>query len=138
MIGLVRALTLAALLVLGLTSAHAADKAFKRDDLADAAIRLETQIKPEAGAVNKTAQQLKTDVDSAFRRNDFRAGLQLIGQLTAVAPNDSGNWLRLAGPSFDASLALEMMGFTGPEVKEGLAALREKRAPNFPAEPKDF
>ncbi|HET7409203.1 MAG TPA: enoyl-CoA hydratase/isomerase family protein, partial [Paracoccaceae bacterium] len=30
------------------------------------------------------------------------------------------NWLRLAGPSFDASLALEMMGFTGPEVKEGL------------------
>jgi enoyl-CoA hydratase len=48
------------------------------------------------------------------------------------------NWLRMAGPSFDASLALEMLGFTGPEVKEGLAALREKRQPNFPAEPKDF
>jgi enoyl-CoA hydratase len=48
------------------------------------------------------------------------------------------NWLRMAGPAFDASLALEMMGFTGPEVKEGLAALREKRAPKFPAEPKDF
>jgi enoyl-CoA hydratase len=48
------------------------------------------------------------------------------------------NWLRLAGPSFDASLALEMLGFTGPEVKEGLASLREKRAPSFPAEPKDF
>jgi enoyl-CoA hydratase len=48
------------------------------------------------------------------------------------------NWLRLAGPTFDASLALEMLGFTGPEVKEGLAALREKRNPNFPAEPKDF
>ena len=48
------------------------------------------------------------------------------------------NWLRMAGPAFDASLALEMMGFTGPEVKEGLAALREKRAPNFPPEPKDF
>jgi hypothetical protein len=40
MIGSVRALTLAASLVLGLTSAHAADKAFKRDELADAAIRL--------------------------------------------------------------------------------------------------
>ncbi len=100
MIGSVRALTLAALLVLGLTSAHAADKAFKRDDLADAAIRLETQIKTEAGAVNKTAQQLKTDIDSAFRRNDFRTGLQLIGQVTAVAPNDSGNWLRLARTVF--------------------------------------
>ena len=41
------------------------------------------------------------------------------------------NWLRLAGPSFDASLALEMLGFTGPEVKEGLAALKEKRKPSF-------
>jgi enoyl-CoA hydratase len=42
------------------------------------------------------------------------------------------NWLRLAGPTFDASLALEMLGFTGPEVKEGLAALREKREARFP------
>ena len=41
------------------------------------------------------------------------------------------NWLRLAGPSFDASLALEMLGFTGAEVKEGLAALKEKRKPKF-------
>jgi enoyl-CoA hydratase len=48
------------------------------------------------------------------------------------------NWLRMAGPAFDASLALEMMGFTGPEVKEGLASLREKRNPSFPKEPKDF
>jgi enoyl-CoA hydratase len=48
------------------------------------------------------------------------------------------NWLRMAGPAFDASLAMEMMGFTGPEVKEGLASLREKRAPSFPQEPKDF
>lgn len=100
MIGSVRALTLAASLVLGLTSAHATDKAFKRDDLADAAIRLETQIKTEAGPVAKTAQQLKSDVDSAFRRNDFRAGLQLIGQVAAVAPTDSGNWLRLARTIF--------------------------------------
>ncbi len=100
MIGLVRALTLAASLALGLTSAQAADKAFKRDDLADSAIRLETQIKTEAGPVNKTAQQLKTDVDFAFRRNDFRTGLQLIGQVTAVAPNDSSNWLRLARTIF--------------------------------------
>src|SRR5437868_759156 len=48
------------------------------------------------------------------------------------------NWLRMAGPAFDASLALEVLGFTGPEVKEGLGALREKRSPNFPPEPKDF
>ena len=41
------------------------------------------------------------------------------------------NWLRLAGPTFDASLALEFLGFTGPEVREGLASLREKREPRF-------
>ncbi|MGO4330356.1 enoyl-CoA hydratase/isomerase family protein [Cupriavidus sp. 2TAF22] len=41
------------------------------------------------------------------------------------------NWLRQAGPTFDASLALEMLGFSGPEVIEGVAAFREKRAPAF-------
>lgn len=41
------------------------------------------------------------------------------------------NWLRQAGPTFDASLALEFMGFAGDEVREGVAALREKRPPRF-------
>jgi enoyl-CoA hydratase len=41
------------------------------------------------------------------------------------------NWLRQAGPSFDASLALEFMGFAGPDVQEGLASLRERRPPQF-------
>ena len=41
------------------------------------------------------------------------------------------NWLRMAGPTFDTSLALEFLGFTSPEAEEGLASLREKRHPNF-------
>ncbi|HWH82747.1 MAG TPA: enoyl-CoA hydratase/isomerase family protein [Burkholderiaceae bacterium] len=41
------------------------------------------------------------------------------------------NWLRMAGPTFDSSLALEFMGFSGPDLKEGLSALREKRPPRF-------
>ena len=45
------------------------------------------------------------------------------------------NWLRMAGPTFDASLAMEFMGFSGPEVQEGMAALKEKRRPKF--DPKD-
>ncbi len=50
-------------------------------------------------------------------------------RLTKYALN---NWLRLAGPSFDASLALEIMGFAGDEVREGIDSLREKRRPDFP------
>jgi len=45
------------------------------------------------------------------------------------------NWLRMAGPSFDTSLALEFLGFTGPDVREGIASLREKRPPEFTDEP---
>jgi enoyl-CoA hydratase len=41
------------------------------------------------------------------------------------------NWLRSAGPAFDASLALEFLAFSGPDVREGIAAIREKRAPRF-------
>ncbi|MEM6463879.1 MAG: enoyl-CoA hydratase/isomerase family protein [Pseudomonadota bacterium] len=41
------------------------------------------------------------------------------------------NWLRSAGPIFDTSTALEMLGFLGPDVREGLASLREKRPPKF-------
>src|SRR5207245_7311135 len=43
------------------------------------------------------------------------------------------NWLRMAGPTFDASLALEMLGFSGPDVREGVASLRERRTPKFDA-----
>lgn len=43
------------------------------------------------------------------------------------------NWLRLAGPIFDDSLAREMIGFLGADAKEGLAALRAKRPPEFPS-----
>lgn len=44
------------------------------------------------------------------------------------------NWYRAMWPTFDASVALEMIGFASPELPEGLAALREKRAPKFDPE----
>ena len=43
------------------------------------------------------------------------------------------NWLRLAGPSFDTSLALEFLGFRLKDVREGLSAAREKRRADFNA-----
>lgn len=41
------------------------------------------------------------------------------------------NWLRMAGPSFDASLALEFLGFRLSDAKEGLQAVRNKRPAGF-------
>ena len=42
------------------------------------------------------------------------------------------NWLRMAGPIFDQSIALEMLTFMDGDVREGAAAIREKRPPRFP------
>ncbi|MGB3864967.1 MAG: alpha-2-macroglobulin, partial [Xanthobacteraceae bacterium] len=96
MMGLIRAVGLVATLAFGLVAAQAADKAFKRDDLADAAIKLQEQIKTEAGSVAKPVAQLRTDADAAIRRGNLRESLQILGQIAAVAPEDGGNWLRLA------------------------------------------
>ncbi|MBS0240855.1 MAG: enoyl-CoA hydratase/isomerase family protein [Proteobacteria bacterium] len=56
------------------------------------------------------------------------------GAQTAIrfTKHSLNNWLRMAGPTFDASLALEFLGFTGPEVTEGRASHVEKRRPKFP------
>jgi len=43
------------------------------------------------------------------------------------------NWLRMAGPIFDQSIALEMLTFMDGDVREGAAAIREKRPPRFPS-----
>jgi enoyl-CoA hydratase len=40
-------------------------------------------------------------------------------------------WMKTVGPIFDASLALEFLDMTGPDVREGVAAVREKRPPRF-------
>ncbi len=37
----------------------------------------------------------------------------------------------LGGPTFDASVAFEMLAFTGPDVAEGVAAIEAKRRPEF-------
>ena len=57
-------------------------------------------------------------------------GSQISIQWTKRALN---NWLRQAGPIFDQSLALEMLSFSYPDVREGVKAIREKRAPLFPS-----
>ncbi len=68
---------------------------------------------------------IDTAMDVARKLN---AGSNQAIQWTKLSLN---NWLRMAGPTFDASVALEMLGFSGSDAAEGVAAVREKRSPNF-------
>ncbi|MFN7151050.1 MAG: hypothetical protein ACK4V6_16425, partial [Microthrixaceae bacterium] len=68
-----------------------------------------------------------------------RGGAGVVGGRGAGAPPTAlrwtkytmNSWLRSAGPAFDASVAMEMLGFTGPDVAEGIAAIEQKRRPQF-------
>ena len=87
------------------------------------------------GLVSLTCDEAELQAKALEVARRLAAGAQTALRWTKYSLN---NWLRMAGPAFDASLALEMLGFTGPEVKEGMASLRERRNPSFPPEPKDF
>jgi len=52
---------------------------------------------------------------------------------TRLTKRALNHWLRQALPNFEASLAYEMLDFLGPDAREGLAALQEKRRPDFRA-----
>lgn len=94
--GFIAALAILASVFLTFHSANAADKPFDRSDLTEAAIKLEAEIKRDAGQVAKPAAQLRREADAAFQKNDVRGGMILLGQLVAVAPTEGANWLRLA------------------------------------------
>jgi enoyl-CoA hydratase len=52
-------------------------------------------------------------------------------QATRLTKRALNHWLRQALPNFEASLAYEMLDFLGPDAAEGLAALQERRQPDF-------
>lgn len=56
------------------------------------------------------------------------SGAQTAIRWTKYALN---NWLRVAGPNFDLSLLMASLSFMGPDMREGIAAIREKREPKF-------
>src|ERR1044072_5632079 len=96
MLASVRAGFAAALVALVSFTAFAADKPFQRAAMADSAIRLEAQIKTEAGQVGKPVATLRREADLQFEKRDFRAGMQTLAQIVSVAPRECANWLRLA------------------------------------------
>ena len=95
-VGLVAALVSIASISLGLIPASAAGKAFQRGELDEAAIKLEAEIKTDAGSPGKAVAQLRRDADAAFQKNDVRSGIVILGQIIAQVPDDSATWLRLS------------------------------------------
>src|SRR5476651_1726896 len=89
MLTFVRAGLAAALMMLAVLPAQSADKAYQRKDLDDAAIKLEAQIKSDAGTVTKPAATLRRDADAAFQKNDFRTGMTVLGQVVTAEPTDA-------------------------------------------------
>jgi enoyl-CoA hydratase len=65
------------------------------------------------------------------------AGRLAAGSATAVqwTKRVMNQWLVQALPAFGESVALEMLGFLGPDAREGLAAVRQRREPRFPSAP---
>lgn len=92
----------------------------------------ETVLGAEAeriGLISLAVEDTELDAKAVEIASRLAEGAQSAIRFTKYALN---NWLRQAGPTFDASLALEFLGFTGPEVKEGLASHQQKRPPVFP------
>ena len=87
------------------------------------------------GLVSLCCEEAELQAKAHEVARKLAAGAQTALRWTKYSLN---NWLRMAGPNFDTSLALEFLGFSGPEVKEGIASHREKRKPSFPPAPKDF
>lgn len=81
------------------------------------------------GLVSLAVDDAQLDAKAVEVAARLAEGAQSAIRWTKYALN---NWLRQMGPTFDASLALEFMGFSGPEVREGLASHLEKRKPAFP------
>jgi len=81
------------------------------------------------GLISLTAEDADLDAKAVEIAVKLAEGAQSAIRWTKYSLN---NWLRQMGPTFDASLALEFMGFSGPEVKEGMASHLEKRKPSFP------
>jgi enoyl-CoA hydratase len=80
------------------------------------------------GLVSKALPRAEVLAEALRIAQGIAAGSQTAVRLSKRALN---GWLRTAGPIFDQSAAYEMLTFMGPDVREGAAALREKRPPRF-------
>jgi enoyl-CoA hydratase len=82
------------------------------------------------GLVSKCVPREEVLAEAFGVADTLATGSQLAIRLTKRALN---GWLRNAGPLFDQSAAYEMLTFMGPDLREGVTALRARRPPDFPS-----
>ena len=91
--------------------------------------------KPLDGAEAERIGLVSVCVDDELVYDEALSTARLLADGSATAmrwtKHALNNWLRLAGPSFDASLALEFLGFRLSDVREGFAAVKERRPAVF-------
>jgi len=88
----------------------------------------------------KTADDIGL-VSKSVPRERLMAEAMAVANKVATGPQDAARWtkralnlwVQQAAPAFDASLAFEMLNFMGRDAAEGVAALQEKRKPEFPS-----
>src|ERR671927_416459 len=72
--------------------------------------------------------------DDAVHARALEIAVQLAGGAQGAlrwTKHTLNHWYRQQAAVFDASLAYEFLGFTGPDAREGVASHREKRPPTF-------
>ena len=90
--------------------------------------RLDGQTAADIGLVAQCVED-----DQLLERARSVATRLATGSPTAIrwTKHTLNHWLRMAGPAFEASLAAEFLGFSGPDALEGITAVKERREPNF-------
>lgn len=82
------------------------------------------EVAERIGLVARCVEDEAVYAEALETARRLAAGSATAMQWTKRALN---NWLKLSAPSFDASLALEFLGFRLPDIRAGLAAIKNKR-----------
>lgn len=92
--------------------------------------RIDGRTAADIGLVSKSVPRDQVLSEALSIAEGLARGPQLALAWTKRSLN---HWLRIAGPTFEASLGLEMVNLFGPDFREGIAAFAQKRPAVFPA-----
>ena len=80
------------------------------------------------GLVSRAVDPAQVQDDALHIEQRLAAGSR---SALAGTKRSLNHWLRAAWPAFEASLIAEMMDFSQADAREGVAAIKEKRAAEF-------